>query len=152
MRNMPSVWQQRTTEVRTGLQSKHGHDMQGFSLRVPCSTWKKDVTIGDVNADEIEYAYAEMSGTSMAAPHVAAAAALVWSHFGSTCSKHQIRYALAHSALNPDATEEVKCDQNYGHGVVKAQDAYDFLLTHDCSTWDVALLSHGGCTTTSVVI
>ena len=75
-----------------------------------------DVTIGDVNADEIEYAYAEMSGTSMAAPHVAAAAALVWSHFGSTCSNHQIRYALAHSAFNPDATEEVKCDQNYGHG------------------------------------
>ena len=106
------------------------------------------VTIGDVDQDGIEYTYKEMSGTSMAVPHVAASAALVWSHFGESCSNHQIRYALTHSAYHPNlAADHGACDEEFGHGIVKAKDAYDFLVEHDCSTWTVPEASRqGGCT------
>merc|ERR1719323_1016700 len=41
--------------------------------------------------------YAIWSGTSMACPHAAGVAALVWSHFPE-CTNHQIRMALLESA------------------------------------------------------
>jgi serine protease len=100
------------------------------------------VTIGDADNDEIEYTYTEYTGTSMASPHVAAAAALLWSHFGE-CTNHQIRYALAMTAHNPEGG----CDESYGYGVVKAEDAYEWLSENDCITWDVPQVSQGGCTT-----
>jgi serine protease len=100
------------------------------------------VTIGDSDSDEIEYTYTTLAGTSMASPHVAAAAALLWSHFGE-CTNHQIRYALAMTAHNPEGG----CDESYGYGVVKAKDAYEWLSEHDCNTWDVPHVSQGGCTT-----
>ena len=143
--NSYSTWVQHTTLSAVVVQRSVGEALINSNIG-------KVVTIGDVDGDKVEYTYSEMTGTSMAAPHVAAATALVWSHFSTSCSNHQIRYALAHSAFNPNATEEQKCDEAYGHGVVQVQDAYDFLSTHDCSTWDVALLSKGGCTTTSVVV
>ena len=111
-----------------------------------------EVTIGDFDSDGVEYTYREMSGTSFAAPHVAAAAALVWSHFGDTCTNHQIRYALAHTAFNPTDPLGVGCDEKYGYGIVKAKDAYDFLVENDCSTWRIPEPSTGGCTTAELPI
>ena len=102
----------------------------------------KTVTIGDSDNDKIEYTYDNLMGTSMASPHVAAAAALVWSHYPN-CSNHQIRYALAMTAHNPQGN----CDDHYGYGVVKAKDAYDWLSKNDCGDWDVPQVSQGGCTT-----
>ena len=92
--------------------------------------------IGDVHT------YVTKSGTSMASPHVCAAAALLWSHFGH-CSNHQIRYALARTAENP----EKDCDNSYGYGIVKTKDAYDWLKKNNCTMWDVPQFSQGGCTT-----
>ena len=82
--------------------------------------------------DDREYSYRYLSGTSMATPHVAAAAALVWSHFPQ-CSNHQIRQALAVTAEDKGASG---CDWHYGYGIVKAKDAYDFLLANDCTQGD----------------
>jgi subtilisin family serine protease len=102
------------------------------------------VTIGDAGDDHVEYTYATLSGTSMAAPHVSAAAALVWSHFPG-CSNHHIRYALAQTAQHPMGEP---CDENYGYGVVKAKDAYDWLRhEEDFCTQDIPQISQGGCTT-----
>jgi subtilisin family serine protease len=109
---------------------------------------REQVTIGDSGDDGIEYTYREMTGTSMAAPHVAAAAALVWSHFGG-CSVHQIRYALVYTAFHPNGG----CDEYYGNGIVKARDAYRFLARNDCADWSVPEpASIGGCTTAALPI
>jgi len=71
------------------------------------------------------HSYAYFEGTSMAVPHVVAAAALVWSYFPE-CSNNEIRYALAITASDQG---KKGCDWDYGYGIVKAKDAYDWLLS-----------------------
>ncbi len=63
--------------------------------------------------------YANMSGTSMATPHVAAAAALVWSA-NPSWTNAQIRQALSSSAQD---LGEPGRDNAYGYGLVQAQSA-----------------------------
>ncbi|MCH8536983.1 MAG: S8 family serine peptidase [Alkalimonas sp.] len=72
--------------------------------------------------------YGLMSGTSMASPHVAGVAALVWSHFPD-CSNDEIRSALAASAEDLGAPGR---DTSYGWGLVQAKDAFDYLAAHGC--------------------
>jgi subtilisin family serine protease len=87
------------------------------------------VTLGLSINDDREYSYRYLSGTSMATPHVAAVAALVWSHFPE-CTNHQIRHALMVTARDEGAPG---CDWDYGYGIVQAKDAYDFLSAHSCT-------------------
>lgn len=63
--------------------------------------------------------YVNMSGTSMATPHVAAVAALVWSA-NPSWTNAQIRQALANSALD---LGEPGRDTAYGYGLVQAYSA-----------------------------
>lgn len=72
--------------------------------------------------------YGSMSGTSMASPHVAGVAALVWSHHPS-CSAAQIRGALNESAQDLGTSGR---DVRFGYGLVQAKDAIDYLLTNGC--------------------
>lgn len=72
--------------------------------------------------------YNSISGTSMATPHVAGAAALVWSFFPS-CSNEQIRAAMNTTAKDKGASGK---DNLYGHGIVQARDAYDYLNANGC--------------------
>eukprot|EP00934_Nitzschia_sp_Nitz4_P008042 Nitzschia sp. Nitz4//scaffold32_size149145//290//2089//NITZ4_002858-RA/size149145-processed-gene-0.111-mRNA-1//-1//CDS//3329548006//8032//frame0 len=67
--------------------------------------------------------YFPMSGTSMAAPHVAAAAALLWSAFSSK-SVDEIRSALEQSAIDKGACGK---DPLFGHGLVDVMAAADYL-------------------------
>jgi subtilisin family serine protease len=67
--------------------------------------------------------YEAWSGTSMATPHVSGVAALVWSgSLGSTNDK--IRDALAQTALD---LGDIGRDSAYGHGLVQAYDAWQYL-------------------------
>jgi serine protease len=75
-----------------------------------------------------ESVYAYYSGTSMATPHVAGVAALVWSHFPE-CSNTQIRYALAQTSKDGGASG---CDDYFGYGVVQAKAAIDWLIANPC--------------------
>ena len=68
--------------------------------------------------------YGFKSGTSMATPHVAGVAALVWSHHSSKSAK-DIRMALTKTAKKADGTTER--DDEFGHGIVQAASAEMYL-------------------------
>ena len=72
--------------------------------------------------------YAYYDGTSMATPHVAAVAALVWSHF-PTCTAAQIRSTLGKSALDLGTAGR---DTKYGFGLVQAKAARDRIASLGC--------------------
>lgn len=73
--------------------------------------------------------YASLSGTSMATPHVAGGAALVWSYFPQ-CSNNQIRNALNATAEDKGSTGR---DNLYGYGLMQLADAYNYLNTNGCA-------------------
>lgn len=67
--------------------------------------------------------YAYFDGTSMATPHVAGVAALVWTH-NPAWTNSQIRQALRDSAEDLGAAGK---DNSYGYGLVRATAAKDLL-------------------------
>ena len=72
--------------------------------------------------------YGLMSGTSMASPHVAGVAALVWSHFPQ-CTNAQIRNVLAVTAEDLGTAGR---GNSYGFGLVRAKAAYDYINQQGC--------------------
>merc|ERR1712176_353813 len=72
--------------------------------------------------------YAKWSGTSMATPHVAGVAGLLWMYFPQ-CKNYQIRNAILATAedLRTDG-----CDIQTGFGVVRAKSAYELLAKGNC--------------------
>ncbi|GAB4189598.1 MAG: S8 family serine peptidase [Wenzhouxiangellaceae bacterium] len=72
--------------------------------------------------------YAFFDGTSMATPHVAGVAALVWSH-SPTCTNTQIRAVLGATAMDLDVAGR---DDSTGFGLVQAKDAIDFIAANGC--------------------
>lgn len=73
--------------------------------------------------------YAAWNGTSMATPHVSGVAALVWS-FHTACTNENIRKAINDTAQDRGAAGR---DNFYGHGIVKALDAHNYLNTFGCA-------------------
>jgi len=69
--------------------------------------------------------YAYYNGTSMATPHVAGVAALVWSN-NPNCTAAQVRSALKSTALD---LETAGRDDKTGHGLVQAKAASDALAS-----------------------
>lgn len=67
--------------------------------------------------------YAAKDGTSMATPHVAGIAALLWSFYPEKTNA-EIREALQVTALDKGT---VGRDNSYGFGIVRAKTAFDFL-------------------------
>lgn len=67
--------------------------------------------------------YAYFDGTSMATPHVAGVAALIWSQH-PTRTNAQVRSAMQSTALDKGAPGR---DVNYGYGIVQAKAALDAL-------------------------
>jgi subtilisin family serine protease len=72
--------------------------------------------------------YAAFNGTSMATPHVAAVAGLVWSYF-PMCSAQNIRNALAATAEDLGTPGR---DDKFGYGMIRAKAAYDYLASQGC--------------------
>jgi subtilisin family serine protease len=73
--------------------------------------------------------YSFYNGTSMATPHVAAVAALVWSYHPE-CNAGQIRAALNASAMDIDVAGR---DDRTGSGLVQAQAALSYLDSNSCA-------------------
>merc|ERR1712176_675099 len=72
--------------------------------------------------------YAKWSGTSMATPHVAGVAGLLWMYFPD-CENYQIRNAILATAEDLRADG---CDIYTGFGVVRAKSAYELLAKGNC--------------------
>merc|ERR1712174_79547 len=72
--------------------------------------------------------YAKWSGTSMATPHVAGVAGLLWMFFPD-CENYQIRNAILATAEDLRADG---CDIYTGFGVVRAKSAYELLAKGNC--------------------
>lgn len=73
--------------------------------------------------------YRSISGTSMATPHVAGVAALVWSFFPQ-CTNEQIRSVLNNTAKDKGSAGR---DNFYGYGIVQAKAAYDDINANGCN-------------------
>ncbi len=72
--------------------------------------------------------YSYFNGTSMATPHVAAVAALVWSYYPS-CTGNQLRTTLGRSAQDLGTAGR---DTKFGFGLVQARAAYDRIRLYGC--------------------
>ena len=72
--------------------------------------------------------YGKMSGTSMASPHVAGVAALVWSTH-PTCTAAEIRNVLNTTAQDLGAAGR---DVKFGHGLVQTKAAVDYITNNGC--------------------
>ncbi|MCW8832706.1 MAG: S8 family serine peptidase, partial [Colwellia sp.] len=72
--------------------------------------------------------YGLMTGTSMATPAVSGIAALVWSNHNG-CTGTEIRDALKATAQDSGASGH---DVHFGHGIVKAKAAHDYLTANGC--------------------
>jgi subtilisin family serine protease len=83
--------------------------------------------------------YAFLSGTSMATPTAAGAAALIWSNH-PTCTGTEIRQAMKDTAEDQGAAGR---DDFFGYGIVKAKAASDHLTANPCGgtppTGDITL-------------
>lgn len=85
-----------------------------------------------VTSTVLDNGYATWDGTSMATPHVAGVAALVWSHYPS-CSASQIRNAINVTAEDLGSSGR---DSSYGYGLIKARAMYNALSTYGCNVID----------------
>ncbi len=81
-----------------------------------------------VNSTWSNGGYNSISGTSMASPHVAGVAALVWSNHPQ-CTAAQIRSALTRTAQDRGAAGR---DTSFGFGIVQAKAAHDELTNNGC--------------------
>ncbi|MEE4245424.1 MAG: S8 family serine peptidase, partial [Kangiellaceae bacterium] len=72
--------------------------------------------------------YGNMSGTSMASPHVAGVATLVWSHH-PTCTAQEIRNVLNVTAEDLGSAGR---DVAFGYGLVQTKDAIDYIAANGC--------------------
>lgn len=72
--------------------------------------------------------YRTWSGTSMATPHVAGAAAILWS-YNKTCTAKQIRKILYATTI---PLADGGCDEYFGRGMVQDQNAIDMLMSGGC--------------------
>jgi subtilisin family serine protease len=83
---------------------------------------------GTVTVNATLYQY--YSGTSMACPHVAGVAALIFAASGTNTSPAEVQTILENSAQDLGVTG---WDQYYGYGLVNASAAINLVVPHNCS-------------------
>jgi len=111
--NEPGLFSGTVEGAGTGIPSVSISGADGTALAAGSSA---TVAVGPGN-------YAYFDGTSMATPHVAGVAALVWSQ-DTSWTNAQVRDALQKSALDLGAAGR---DNAYGYGLVQAKAAVDYL-------------------------
>ncbi|ATB42399.1 Subtilisin J [Cystobacter fuscus] len=130
-----NVMEQGARAIVFGMSESETQSWQ-MSLEGPGQTWVPSLSVGresraavlkslgkQVHVNLTGVDYARFMGTSMAAPHVAGVAALVWSA-RPTMTASEVRDLLERSALDLGAPGH---DPRYGHGLVRARAALDAL-------------------------
>merc|ERR1712083_1105050 len=79
-----------------------------------------------------------------ATPHVAGVAGLLWLYFPQ-CKNYQIREAMLRTAKDINSDTKPGCDNDFGHGMVQAMDAYLLLESGFCDTDSGYAAPVGGC-------
>ena len=114
----------------TLTRKKHGTTIPAVGISLDQGLELKSTYLGQrvtvVVRDDANYGY--MTGTSMATPHVAAIAAIIWSHHPH-CSNAQIRKVMQITALDQGDGGR---DSSYGFGIVRGKDALDYLDQNGC--------------------
>merc|ERR1711902_371601 len=87
------------------------------------------------------FSYTSYSGTSMATPHVAGVAGLLRMFFPD-CKAFHIRNAMIVTAKDKG---DAGCDVKYGHGIVQAKAAFEYLEANECDPNDAFKEPEGGC-------
>jgi len=145
---LPAGFPQSTVSVGAVDLSKRRHEKSAINNQVEfCAMGTNVVSTGfNLVGDHYEWDYVEKTGTSMAAPQVAAVACLLWSYF-PRCTGHQIREVLARTAI-PHAGH-TGCNNECGHGIVQMEAAYELLKhsragdDYDCDVGGPILSSTG---------
>ena len=119
--NEPGALNGTLGDVTTGIPSVGVSDTDGAAMLANIGT-NASVDIGAGN-------YAYFDGTSMATPHVAGVAALVWSHHPQ-CSNTEIRNVLRVTA---EDLGDAGRDDLYGYGLVQAKSAVDYITANGCA-------------------
>jgi serine protease len=113
--------------TRTGARSSFSNYGSLIDVAAPGSTIYSTVNAGTTTPTT--EGYSSMSGTSMAAPHVAGVAALLQAKAGGTLTPAQVESKLK-STLRPFPTS---IDRAIGNGIVNAKAAVDSVVcTSDC--------------------
>ncbi len=118
--NAPGLFSGTLNGVATAIPSASVSDADGAAMKNQVGSTAA-LSVGPSN-------YAYFDGTSMATPHVAAVAALVWSRNGA-CSASQLRASLQKSVVDLGATGR---DNYYGYGLVQAKAADDRIKALGC--------------------
>ena len=119
--NEPGMLYGTLGEVVTGIPSVGISDTDGAALMAQLGA------SATVAVEPGDYAY--FNGTSMATPHVAGVAGLVWSHYPN-CAPGEIRAAMNATAEDLGTTGR---DNAYGYGLVQAKAAFDYLAANACT-------------------
>lgn len=126
-----------SNSARPGLQNPFMVDFNGKISGVPTASVDRatglelaskagqNASMSKTGGQDWEY----YNGTSMATPHVAAVAALVWSHH-TGCSAAEVRNAMNMTAQDLGSAGR---DNNTGYGLVKAQAALNYLGNQSCA-------------------
>jgi serine protease len=108
----------------------------GTNVTIPTFAVSRDVGLSllDRLDDDLtvveEKGYGYLSGTSMAAPHVTGAVALIW-RLCPGCPNQDVQDCIFETAL--DLGDAGK-DDVYGHGLLQTSDARECLVQKDCCT------------------
>ena len=124
---IPAAFPTSTISIGAVNLQKKRHYMSAVNSQVElCAVGTDVISTGfDLVNGRYHWDYAKKTGSSMAAPQVAAVVSLLWSHFPA-CSGDQIRSVLAKTAIGHRYSYG-PCDDNCGFGIPQLQDAYDLL-------------------------